>query len=382
MKKDEKELRIQQLEKELAQARNDMRNITQDQAAANKELLFQNEEKEKRAAELIIANKELHFQSREKEKRSSELILANKELLFQNEEKEKRAAELIIANKELHFQSREKEKRSSELILANKELLFQNEEKEKRAAELIIANKELESFNYVSSHDLQEPLRKIQTFAALILKKEYATLSVTGKDYFNRMHNAAKRMQTLIEDLLTYSHTNVAERRFEITNLNKIIEEVKTDLKDSIKEKEATIEATELCEAYINPSQFHQVLYNLISNALKFASPERQLHILIKTEIFKGSNFRIENLTDPVNRLLPEKEYCHISITDNGIGFDQEYADKIFELFQRLHGKEEYAGTGIGLAIVKKVIESHNGIITAKSEPGEGTTFDIYIPAL
>src|SRR5271168_3924727 len=161
-----------------------------------------------------------HFpapQSAENENRAVELIIANKELAFQNEEKEKRAAELIIANKELAFQNEEKEKRAAELIIANKELAFQNEEKGKRAAELIIANKELLAFTYISSHDLQEPLRKIQTFATILLENE--TLSDNGKYNFQRMQLAAGRMQQLIDDLLAFSRIATTELKFEKADL-------------------------------------------------------------------------------------------------------------------------------------------------------------------
>jgi light-regulated signal transduction histidine kinase (bacteriophytochrome) len=340
---------------------------------ANKELVFQNDEKEKRAAELIIANKELAFQNEEKEKRAAELMIANKELAFQNEEKEKRAAELIIANKELAFQNEEKEKRAAELMIANEELAFQNEEKEKRAAELIIANKELLAFAYISSHDLQEPLRKIQTFVSIILVKENQNLSDNGKYNFQRIQSAAGRMQQLIEDLLAFSRINTTERKFEKIDLNIIIEEVKTELKDTIQEKHATIEATELCPANIIFFQFRQLMYNLISNALKFSRPDLPSHIIIKSRIVKGN--KLDN-----EKLSPEKDYCHITVKDNGIGFEPHFSQRIFEVFQKLHSKEEYAGTGIGLAIVKKIIENHNGMITATSELKKGATFDIYIP--
>src|SRR5450631_1991659 len=245
----------------------DKAKISEELIIANKELAFQDEEKEKRAAELSIANKELVFQNKEKEKRAAELIIANKELAFQNEEKEKRAAELIIANKELAFQNEEKEKRAAELIIANKELAFQNEEKEKRAAELIIANKELLAFTYVSSHDLQEPLRKIQTFVTIILENENKNLSDNGKYNFQRMQLAAGRMQQLIDDLLAFSRINTTELKFEKTDLKTIVDEVKTELKDTIQEKHATIEAIELCPANIIAFQFRQLMYNLISNA-------------------------------------------------------------------------------------------------------------------
>jgi signal transduction histidine kinase len=341
---------------------------------ANKELAFQNKEKEKRAAELIIANKELAFQNKEKEKKAAKLIIANKELAFQNKEKEKRAAELIIANKELAFQNKEKEKRAAELIIANRELAFQNEEKEKRAAELIIANKELLAFTYVSSHDLQEPLRKIQTFVTIILDKENQNLSEEGKYSFKRMQLAAGRMQQLIEDLLTFSRINTAERKFEKKDLRIIIEEVKTELRDTIQEKHAIIEATQLCPANIIAFQFRQLVYNLISNALKFSHPDIAPHITIKCKVVKGNKLNNEKLSH-------KKNYCHITVKDNGIGFEPRFSERIFGVFQKLHGKEVYAGTGIGLAIVKKIVENHNGIIVATGELNKGATFDIYIPA-
>ena len=178
-------------------------------------MVFQNKEKEKRAAELVIANIELIFQNGEKEKRAAELVIANVELVFQNGEKEKRAAELAIANIELIFQNSEKEKRAAELVIANLELDFQNQEKEKRATELSTANdqlfslhnvnQELESFAYIASHDLQEPLRKIQSYTTRILQKESDTLSSNVKEDLQQIKNTAERMSSLITNLLEFS---------------------------------------------------------------------------------------------------------------------------------------------------------------------------------
>ena len=324
--------------------------------------------------QLSNAIRELAFQMEEKEKRAAELIIANDELVFQNEEKEKRAAELIIANKELVFQSKEKEKRAAELIIAHDELVFQNEEKEKRAAELIIANKELESFTYISSHDLQEPLRKIQTLANLIISNESQNLSDKGKEYFLRIEDAAHRMQTLINDLLAYSRTTSSQRKFEVTNLATIIESVKADFKEIIDAKHATIETGEICDACIIPFQFRQLLHNLVGNSLKFSNPGRPPHIIITSRNIKGD--QVKDL-----HLLPQKEYCHIMVSDNGIGFDPQYKDYIFEIFKRLHDKREITGTGIGLTIVKKIVENHNGVITATGVVNKGASFDIYIPS-
>ncbi len=264
--------------------------------------------------------------------------------------------------------------RTKELEQANKELLLQNEEKEKRSAELSSANKELEAFVYISSHDLQEPLRKIQTFASRILDKENENLSGQGKDYFQRMQEAAGSMQQLIQDLLVYSRTNVIERKFEKTDLQEIIEAVKVDLQETIREKNATIDTCETCELQVIRDQFRQLMHNLIANALKFTLPEKSPHIRIQLRTDQGIAFN--------NRqLLPEKNYVHIAVSDNGLGFEPVYKDKIFEVFQRLHGRKEYGGTGIGLAIVKKIVENHHGFITATSELNKGATFDIYIPA-
>jgi signal transduction histidine kinase len=340
---------------------------------ANIELAFQNEEKDKRAAELVIANKELIFQNEEKGKRAAELNIANIELAFQNEEKDKRAAELVIANIELVFQNEEKGKRAAELIIANKELAFQNEEKEKRAAELIIANKELLAFTYVSSHDLQEPLRKIQTFAMLILENENQNLSVSGKHNFSRIQSAARRMQQLIGDLLAFSRISTTEHVFEKIDLNSIIDDVKMELKEVIEERHATIEVAEICQAKIIVFQFRQLLFNLVSNALKFSRPDLPPHVVIKGNIVMGNTLNNE-------KLIAEKEYCHISVRDNGIGFETQFSKRIFELFQKLHSNEAYSGTGIGLAIVKKIVENHNGIIEASSELMNGAKFDIYLP--
>lgn len=247
-------------------------------------------------------------------------------------------------------------------------------ELEQKNKELEKMNQELQSFAYISSHDLQEPLRKIQTFATQIMEKESENLSDYGKDKFKRMQNAAQRMQTLINDLLSYSRTNVQERIFEKTNIGKIINEVKEDLKEEIEQKNAKIESLKNCEAKIIPFQFRQLLYNLVSNSLKFSNPKNPIVIKINSEIAKGSALNNENLEAEIN-------YCHIRIEDNGIGFEQQYSSKIFEVFQRLHGKLEYTGTGIGLAIVKKIVDNHNGIITAKGELNKGAVFDIYIPA-
>ena len=374
---DEKVKRAEELiiaNKELAFQNNEKEKRATELGIANKELAFQNDEKEKRATELGIANIELAFQNDEKEKRAEELVVANKELAFQNDEKEKRATELGIANIELAFQNDEKEKRAEELVVANKELAFQNDEKEKRAEELIIANKELLAFTYISSHDLQEPLRKIQLFVSIILKNENKNLSDSGKYNFERMRLTAERMQQLIDDLLAFSRIATTELKFEKTALNQIIEDVKSELKDTILEKHATFEIGELGTPNLIAFQFRQLMYNLISNALKFSNPEIPSHITITNRIINGSKLNNEKLSQG-------KDYLHIIVKDNGIGFEPQFGERIFKVFQKLHDKEEYSGTGIGLAIVKKIVENHKGHITATGNLNNGASFDIYIPS-
>jgi len=221
---------------------------------------------------------------------------------------------------------------------------------------------------------MQEPLRKIRTFASIILENEKDRLSENGKYNFQRMQLTAARMQTLIDDLLAFSRIATTELKFEKTELCTIIEEVKTELKDTIHEKNATIEATKLCSVNIIPFQFRQLFYNLISNALKFSRSDLPPDITIKARIVKGNRLNIRGISS-------EKKYCHLTVKDNGIGFEPNFSERIFGVFQKLHDKDIYAGTGIGLAIVKKIVENHNGMITATSELMKGATFDIYIPA-
>lgn len=253
-------------------------------------------------------------------------------------------------------------------------VIERTEELKEKNTQLKNMNKELEAFTYISSHDLQEPLRKIQTFAGRISEKEEQNLSDQGKDYFARMQDAAKRMQILIQDLLNFSRISNTDRKFEYVDLNAIINEVKEELKEVIETKNAAIEVEILCKPKVISFQFRQLLYNLISNALKFSKSDVPTQIVITSLIAKGSELNNESLQ-------AEKEYFHISVSDNGIGFEEHFSDKIFEVFQRLHDKSKYAGTGIGLAIVKKIVDNHNGIITAKSQLGKGALFDIYLPS-
>jgi signal transduction histidine kinase len=242
-----------------------------------------------------------------------------------------------------------------------------------RTQELYKKNKELESFAYISSHDLQEPLRKIQTISSIIADQESDTLSAKGKDYFKRMQDAAGRMQTLINDLLAYSRTNVVTGTIVKTDLNIVLEEVLADLQENIEQANAVISTEEMCHANVIPFQIRQLLYNLIGNSLKFTVKGRQPQIKITSRIAKGSSLQHTELAH-------HTIYCHIRVKDNGFGFEPRFSDKIFEVFQRLHERAQYTGTGIGLAIVKKIVENHHGFITASGELNVGAQFDIYIP--
>ncbi|MEO8533899.1 MAG: PAS domain S-box protein [Flavobacterium sp.] len=239
--------------------------------------------------------------------------------------------------------------------------------------DLINMNIELQSFAYISSHDLQEPLRKIQTFASRLSDLDEQNISAKAKTYLGRIEVSAKRMQTLIQDLLTYSRTNSAERIFVKTNLDEIAEEVKSDFSERIEETNAIINFDPLGEATVMPFQLRQLLHNLIGNSLKFSKKGETPYIEIKAERIPGSKLKVE--VD-----YPEKTYYCLKISDNGIGFDSEYNERIFEVFQRLNTETEFSGTGIGLAIVKKIVENHRGIITAHSEKSKGATFEVYLP--
>lgn len=240
--------------------------------------------------------------------------------------------------------------------------------------ELQRQNAELDSFNHIASHDLQEPLRKIQTFINLIEETEHEHISPSGKGYFARITASARRMQNLITDLLTYSRANSSEIHFVEVDLNELIEEVKADLSVSAQQKNSTITCGELPVLKVLPLQMHQLFLNLIENSIKYSEPDRDPVIKIAATVINGQKITEFDHAD-INQ-----NYWKISIEDNGIGFDQQYEYKIFELFQRLHSRNQYEGTGIGLAICKKIVTSHGGYISAQSYPGIGSVFNIFLP--
>jgi PAS domain S-box-containing protein len=236
-------------------------------------------------------------------------------------------------------------------------------------AELESQNKELEQFAYVASHDLQEPLRKIQTFTDVIQRSLHNENLV--ETYFNKIRSSANRMSELIKSVLNYSKLAKDERGKEPVDLNKIISQVISDFELLIEEKHAKIITEKLPVIEGVSLSLNQLFANLIANALKFSDKTPVIEI----------NSSIVNSIDVINHQdAPGGKYIEIRVVDNGIGFEQRYAQQIFGMFQRLHGKHEYAGTGIGLALCKKIVEHHDGFITAKGEPGKGTTFFVYFP--
>ncbi|NJN57814.1 MAG: PAS domain S-box protein [Leptolyngbyaceae cyanobacterium SL_5_9] len=234
------------------------------------------------------------------------------------------------------------------------------------------SNRELEDFAAIASHDLQEPLRKIQDFGDRLRTQHTQNLTPEGQDYLARMQTAAKRMQTLINDLLSISRITTRAKPFISVNLTEVAQEVLSDLEVQIQRVKAQITLEELPAIDADPLQMRQLLQNLLSNALKFRFPDISPIILVRSQI-------IQDFTRPDSPNFVQTAH-QITITDNGIGFDPNYIDKIFTVFQRLHSSREYEGTGIGLAICRKIVERHGGTITARSAPGQGAAFIIVLP--
>lgn len=356
--------------KRLSIQNNEKEKLVEKLIAANKELAFQNEEKEKRAAELIIANKELEFQNEQKEKRAIELVAAYKELAVLSKEKEKRAAALIIANKKLASENIlkqkrkiEKEKRAAELVVTNLELAYQ----EKRAKELTLANnelkkaqEELESFSYSVSHDLRAPIRAINGYTQIFMEDHADSIDDEGRKILQVVIQNSKKMGLLIDDLLAFSklgRKQVSTAKIDMASLVEgLINEIMVEKGDNI----PTFEIKELEPAIGDQSLIKQVWLNLISNAVKYSKYKPQSLIKITSVLKKDKVI-----------------YC---VKDNGVGFDMNYYDKLFGVFQRLHSQDEFDGTGIGLAIVHKIISRHHGKVWAKSKLNAGASFYFTLP--
>jgi len=242
------------------------------------------------------------------------------------------------------------------------------------AAMLTQSNRELQDFASVASHDLQEPLRKIQAFGDRLRQKCGGQLSEAGSDYLARMLNAASRMQTLINDLLTFSRVTTKAQPFSKVDLNVIARDVLSDLEVRIEQTGGSVEVSDLPVIDADPLQMRQLFQNLIANALKFRKPNEPSIV----KIFADCNSQI---AEGATWALANAETWQISVADNGIGFDEKYLDRIFTVFQRLHGRNAYEGTGVGLAVCRRIVERHNGSITARSKPGQGATFIVKLPS-
>ncbi|HEX9958650.1 MAG TPA: ATP-binding protein [Fibrella sp.] len=285
--------------------------------------------------------------------RTEELLVSNEELMSTNEE-------LLTTNEELEVSNEDLAETNNELIESN-ELLMRS-------------NNNLQQFAYIASHDLQEPLRKIQSFGEL-LQHQYADALGEGVDYLQRMQVAASRMSTLIRDLLAFSRISTRQDTSGSVSLSEVVNAALSDLEMIIQETGAVVVVDPLPTIVGDASQLGQLFQNLLSNALKFRQsnvvPVIQIHAYLSTA---------SQLPAAIKATRQANAYHRIDVTDNGIGFEEQYLTRIFQIFQRLHGKSTYAGTGIGLAICEKVVTNHGGAITASSRPGQGATFSVYLP--
>ncbi len=253
--------------------------------------------------------------------------------------------------------------RVAEIKTINDQLTEQNLELERK-------NDDLASFSFITNHDLKEPLRKIEITADKIMRTEHQSLSDEGKIYFNRIISSAKRMQNLINSVLQYAQTNTIARDFQKLDLNLTAAVALETLNESIQEKEAVIEYFDLPTIRAVPFQMDQLFTNLIGNALKYSKTGVKPRIKIAAQILKAG----------VEENLLSSDAWKIEFADNGIGFDEINSEKIFQMFQRLHNKDDYSGTGVGLAICKKIAENHKGVLSVRSTPGVGSAFSIFLP--
>ena len=346
-------------------------------AQVRRELVFQTEQAAWRGKELAFADRQLLREHIRTDRQADELRQVNQgltdaldELTSQNQEMERRAAELHAANLELAYQNSEKDKRAAELAKVNRELDIKNRENEIRTAELLEAIAELESFAFVTSHDLQEPLRKMLLWLDLLNDAKERLLNEKEKQHFDQIVKAAIRMRQLIQDLYTYTRLSIVETDLEAIDLPKLLEEVTAALARPIQEKAAVLEAGGFCPVNGVPAQFRLLLYHLLDNALKFCRSGVPPRIRVTAVEVSGEEAA----------LSPPGTWCRLSVEDNGIGFDTAATERIFQVFQRLHGQNDYPGTGIGLALVRKITLAHKGHIRVESKVGEGSVFTLYFP--
>ena len=259
----------------------------------------------------------------------------------------------------------------SDYVLSTEALNLLNKKLESKNAELEQKNEEITSFAFVASHDMKEPLRKIHTLSDWLMQKEMGELSETGTKLVEKINSSVLRMETLIDDILVLTKIHSDTHRADDVELNNTLKQVLDEMKEEISQTQTNISAKKLPVIKGNSNQLFYLFKNLIGNAIKFQKPGSIPQVTISSEISTGTLFGIND---------SDEEYIKISFTDNGFGFDQRYAKKIFQVFQRLHGKYEFEGTGIGLAICKKIMENHGGMITVQSEVGQGSVFNCFFP--
>src|SRR5688500_1180677 len=279
--------------------------------------------------------------------------------------------QLIVQEQKLKTINKSLENEINERKLSEEKVNALNIQLLKNIDKLEIANKDLDRFAFMASHDLQEPLRKILTFSERLSSKYSDQLDDEGKRYISRIQAATERLQVLIKDIMTFAKISIEKSAFEVSDLNSLVQEVISEMESTVQEKSANISVDPLPSLYINPTLMRPLFYNLIHNALKYSKANVTPSIRIYSEY---------DMAAAGNNPGENKKYCRIFIEDNGIGFDQKYAEQIFEMFKRLHHHDEYEGTGIGLAFCKKIVEQHEGFISAKSTIDKGSTFIIALP--
>lgn len=287
-----------------------------------------------------------------------DLYRKNRQLLAQEQR-------LVAINKSLEMEIKERKASEEKVKHLNRQLL-------ENIASLEQANKDLDRFAFMASHDLQEPLRKIRMFSDRLALRYNDMMDDDARTNIQRIHKAAERMQNLITDILTFSKISVDNAAFVEADMNALISEVLVDLDEEIKSKNGKVIVENLPKLTVNPSLMKPLFHNLIGNALKYAKKDTAPVVKITSEISSQLNGKTTQAISP--------KYCRIYIQDNGIGFDQKYAEEIFGMFKRLHHNSEFQGTGIGLALCKKIVEQHKGYISARSRVNEGSTFIVSLP--
>jgi signal transduction histidine kinase len=280
---------------------------------------------------------------------------------------------LVAINKSLEMEVNER-KASEETVTELNRRLLEN------IARLETANKDLDLFAFMASHDLQAPLRKVRMFSDRLLLNHKETLNKDGQLYLERIREVSKRMQDLINDILRFSKISVERESLQEVDLNEVLNEVLSEMEGIIREKNAELIIDKLPVLSVNALLMGPLFSNLISNALKYSRKQVSPIIRIRFESSPDTGSHRLNGNDGVNGKEADTRYCRIHVEDNGIGFDQKYAEQIFEMFRRLHPSPDYEGTGIGLAICKKIVEKHEGFISALGRPDEGASFIVSLP--